>query len=67
MMKNFRFTYYDIYDRVPAEGCMNVIFQEPTKRYFRYNPTINQLKLTNARDCDWTTRYLMCRDYISIK
>ena len=50
--------------RVPEEGCMYVIFHEPTKRYFKYNTTVNQFKLTNARDCDWTTQYLLCTDYI---
>ena len=58
------FIFVDTNARAPAEGCMYVIFHEPTKRYFRYSPTINQLKLTNARDLDWTTRYLLCSDYI---
>ena len=43
---------------------MYIIFHGPTKRYFRYNQTIDQFDLTNARDCDWTSRYLLCRDYI---
>ena len=50
--------------RMPTEGCMYVIFHEPMKRYFRYNPASNQFKLTNARDCDWMIRYVLCRDYI---
>ena len=50
--------------KVPAEASMYVIFHEPTKRYFRCNPTINHFKLNEAKDCDWTTRYLLCRDYI---
>ena len=50
--------------RVQAEGCMYVIFHEPTNQYFRHNPTGSQFKVTNAKGLDLTTRYLLCRDYI---
>ena len=53
--------------RVPAEGSMYVIFHEPTKRYFRYKPTINHFKLTEAKDCNWTTRYLLCKHLMFTK
>ena len=49
------YVFVDTNTRVPAEGCMDVIFHGPTERYFRYNPRIDQFDLTNARDCDWTT------------
>ena len=58
------YAFVDTNARVPAEGCMYVIFHEPTKRYFRYNTTINQFKLTNAQDCGWNTQYLLCTDYV---
>ena len=58
------YVFVDTNLRVSAGGCMYVIFHQPTKGYFRYNPTINQFKLTNVKDCDWTTRYVLCRDYI---
>ena len=49
------YVFVDTNARVPAEGCMHVIFHGPAKRYFRYNPTIDQFNLTNARDHNWTT------------
>ena len=58
------YIFVDTNARVPADGCMYVISHEPTNRYFRYNTTINQFKLNNPSDHDWTTQYLLCRDYI---
>ena len=43
---------------------MNIIFHEPTKRNFRYNPQIRQCRQVRAEECDWTTRYLLCQDVI---
>ena len=56
--------FVDTNARVPAEGCMYIIFHGPTNIYFRYNPTINQFNLTNAKDHNWITQYLLCKDYI---
>ena len=56
--------FVDTNARVPAEGCRYIIFHGPTKRYFRYNPTIDQCNLTNARDCNRTTQYVLCKDNI---
>ena len=61
-LKEYIFT--DTSTRVPDKGSMYVVFHEPTKRYFRYNPTIEQFRLTKAKDCDWTTRYFLCKDFI---
>ena len=58
------YVFVDTNARVPAEGCMYVIFYGLTKRYFRYNMTIDQFNLTNAKDHDRTTQYLLCKDYI---
>ena len=58
------YIFVDTNARVQAEGCMFVISYEPTKRYLGTTLQLNQFKLTNAKDCDWTTRYLLCRDYI---
>ena len=46
------YIFVDTYARAPIEGCMYGIIHEATKRYFRYKPTVNQFKLTNARDHD---------------
>ena len=56
--------FVDTNARVPAEGCMYIIFHRPTKRYLNYNPTIKQFNLTNTKDHDWTTQYILCDDYI---
>ena len=58
------YIFIDINARVPAVGSMYVIFHEPTKRYFRYNPTINQFELTKAKDSNGTTMYLLYQDLI---
>ena len=58
------YIFTDTNARVPSEGSMYVIFHEPTKRYIRYNPTFNQFKMTKAKDHDWPTRYLLCKDLI---
>ena len=58
------YVFVDTNARVREEGYIYIIFHGPSKRYFRYNPTINQFKLTNAKKCDWTTQYLLCKDYI---
>ena len=58
------YVFIDTNARLPAEGSMYVIFHESTKRYFRYIPTIKQFKLTKAKDHNWTTRYLLCKDLI---
>ena len=50
--------------RVPAEGCMYIIFHGPTKRYIRYNLTIYQFNLTNGKDHSWATRYFLGIYYI---
>ena len=51
---------------VPAKNYMYVIFHEPIKKkfYFKYNPLIRQLRLIGAKDCDWTTRCLLCKELI---
>ena len=41
--------------RVLAEDCMYIIYYGPTKRYFRYNLTIDRFNLTSAKDHDKTT------------
>ena len=56
--------FIDTNARLPAEGSMYVIFHEPMKRYFRYNPTINKFKVTEAKDCDRATRYLLYKCYV---
>ena len=43
---------------------MYVIFCEPTKKDFRYNPEIRQFRQIKAEDCNWTIRYLLCQDVI---
>ena len=43
---------------------MYVIFHEPTKRKFRYNPEIRQFRQGRAEECNWTSRYLLCQDVI---
>ena len=49
---------------VPAETIMYVIFHEPTRRIFRYDPKSRQLKQVRVEKCAWTTRYLLCQDVI---
>ena len=49
---------------VPAETSMYVIFHEPTKRNFRYNPEIRQYRQIRTEECEWTTRYLLYQDVI---
>ena len=49
------YVFVDINSSVPGEGCMYIIFHGPTKRYFRYNLTIDQFNLTSAKDSDSTT------------
>ena len=65
MMNNFRLKYLLIHKQEfqLMIACM-LFFNEPTKSYFRYNPTINKFKLTEAEDYDWTTSYLLCKDLI---
>ena len=59
------YVFVDTNARVLAEGYMFVIFDGPTKRYFRYNLTVDQFNLTNAKDHNWTTQYLICKDNIA--
>ena len=40
---------------IPAENSMYIIFHEPTKRNFRWNPEIRQCRQARAEECDWTT------------
>ena len=49
------YAFADTNARVQAEGCIYIIICRPIKRYFRYNPMINQFNLTKSKDCDWTT------------
>ena len=49
---------------VLAETSMYIIFHEPTKRNFTYNPEIRQFRQIRVEECDWTTRYLLCQDVI---
>ena len=58
------YAFVDTNSKVPAEGCIYVIFHGPVKRYFRYDPMIGQFNQNNARNHDWTTRYSLFKDYI---
>ena len=58
------YVFTDTDAKVPAENSMYVIFHEPTNRYFRYNPVSRQFRVIKAKDRDWTTRYLLCKDLI---
>ena len=64
MMNNFRLTYLLILtlEYWLKAACMSSFMN--LQKYFRHNTTFNQFKLTKAKDCDWMTRYLLCRDYI---
>ena len=42
--------------------AMYVIFHEPTKRYFIYNPLIRQFRLTEAKNHYFTSRHLLHKD-----
>ena len=56
--------FADTNARGPAEGCMYIILHGPTRRSFRYNLTVDQFNLTNTKDHNWTTQYILCKDYI---
>ena len=47
-----------------AETSIYVIFNESTKRNFKYNPEIKKFRQVRAEECDSTTRYLWCQDVI---
>ena len=50
------YVFTDTNALIPAETRMCIIFCEPTKRNFRYNPEIRQFRQVRAEKCDWTTR-----------
>ena len=47
------YVFVDTTTLVPTKNSMYVIFHEPTKRNFRYNPTSRQLWQIEAEDCEW--------------
>ena len=53
------YVFTDTSALIPAETSRYVIFHEPAKRNFRYNPEIRQFRQVRAEECDWTTRYLV--------
>ena len=57
------YVFTDTNAKVPVENGMYVISLNQQK-YFRYNQIIRQFRLIEARDNDWTTRYLLCKDLI---
>ena len=44
---------------VLVETGLSIIFHEPTRRNFRYNPKTRQFRQVRVEECDWTTRYLL--------
>ena len=43
---------------VPVETSMYVVFHEPTRRNFRYNPKTLQFRQIRVEECDSTARYI---------
>ena len=58
------YVFTDTYALTLEETSMYIIFHEPTKSNFWYNPEIRQFRQIRAKECDWTNRYLFCQDVI---
>ena len=64
MMDNFRLIYLLILMLQYQQKASFMLLFMGLQKDFKYNPAIYQFNLTNAKDHDWTTQYLLCKDYI---
>ena len=58
------YIFTDNNELVLVETSIYVIFHEPNRRNFRYNPKTMQFRQVRVEECDWTTRYLLYQDII---
>ena len=48
----------------PIENNMHVIYHEPMKRSFRYDQKTKTFQQIDIKECELSTRYLLCPDAI---